>query len=160
MTRLLSALSERLAGLLLVLCLLALCAGFPARGDLVLTNFSATNLLKDMAVGDSITDDCSINGAWRQFLQPLLETNGYPFTFVGRFSSSPSGAFTKVKHEGICGADLREVESPCAVPGNNSHDGQRALLPGPRHCRANIRVLQDRLCLRRTSRSPSTSTEP
>lgn len=57
-----------------------------------------------MAVGDSITDDCSINGAWRQYLQPLLETNGYPFTFVGRFSSSASGKFTKVKHEGICGA--------------------------------------------------------
>ena len=81
-----------------------LCTGFQARGDLVLTNFSSTNLLKVMAVGDSITDDCSINGAWRQYLQPLLETNGYPFTFVGRYSSSASGKFTKVKHEGICGA--------------------------------------------------------
>ena len=88
----------------LMLCLAALCAGFQARGDLVLTNFSTTNLLKIMAVGDSITDDCSINGAWRQYLQPLLETNGYPFTFVGRYSSIPSGAFTKVRHEGICGA--------------------------------------------------------
>jgi len=57
-----------------------------------------------MAVGDSITDDCSINGAWRQFLQPFLQTNGYPFNFVGRYGSVPSGAFTKVKHEGICGA--------------------------------------------------------
>jgi len=57
-----------------------------------------------MAVGDSITDDCSINGAWRQYLQPLLETNGYPFTFVGRYSSTPSTTFTKVRHEGICGA--------------------------------------------------------
>jgi len=83
---------------------LALCAGFRARADLVLTNFSATNLLKVLAVGDSITDDCSINGAWRRYLQPLLETNGYPFTFVGRYSSVASGAFTKVKHEGICGA--------------------------------------------------------
>jgi lysophospholipase L1-like esterase len=71
---------------------------------LILTNFSTTNLLKIMAVGDSITDDCSINGAWRQYLQPLLETNGYPFTFVGRYSSSPAATFTKVKHEGICGA--------------------------------------------------------
>ncbi len=79
-------------------------AAFPARGDLVLTNFSTTNVLKVMAVGDSITDDCSIPGAWRQYLQPLLETNGYAFTFVGRFSSSPTATFTKVKHEGICGA--------------------------------------------------------
>ncbi len=104
MLRRFSACSEWRAGLLLILCLSALCAGFPARGDLVLTNFSKTNLLKVMAVGDSITDDCSINGAWRRYLQPLLETNDYPFTFVGRYSSSPSGAFTKVKHEGICGA--------------------------------------------------------
>ena len=57
-----------------------------------------------MAVGDSITDDCSINGAWRQYLQPLLETNGYSFTFVGRYSSTAVGKFTKVKHEGVCGA--------------------------------------------------------
>jgi lysophospholipase L1-like esterase len=71
---------------------------------LVLTNFSTTNLLKIMAVGDSITDDCSVNGAWRQYLQPLLETNGYAFTFVGRYSSLASGTFTKVKHEGICGS--------------------------------------------------------
>jgi lysophospholipase L1-like esterase len=92
------------AGLLLVLSLLATNAALQARGDLVLTNYSATNLLKIMAVGDSITDDCSINGAWRQYLQPLLETNGYSFTFVGRYSSSAVGKFTKVKHEGICGA--------------------------------------------------------
>ncbi len=75
-----------------------------ARGDLVLTNFSTTSPLKVMAAGDSITDDCAVNGAWRQYLQPLLETNGYPFTFVGRYSSYASGNFTKVKHEGICGA--------------------------------------------------------
>ena len=87
-----------------LLSLVLLWMGLPVRGDLVLTNYSATNLLKVMATGDSITDDCSINGAWRQYLQPLLETNGYPFTFVGRYSSTPSGAFTKVKHEGICGA--------------------------------------------------------
>jgi hypothetical protein len=54
---------------MLALWLSALCAGLQCRADLVLTNFSATNLLKVMAVGDSITDDCSINGAWRQFLQ-------------------------------------------------------------------------------------------
>jgi lysophospholipase L1-like esterase len=83
---------------------LYLLAGTSLQGELALTNFSAANPLKVMAVGDSITDDCSLNGAWRQYLQPLLETNGYPFTFLGRFSSPSSGAFTKVKHEGICGA--------------------------------------------------------
>jgi lysophospholipase L1-like esterase len=81
-----------------------LLAGTNLRGELALTNFSAANPLKVMAVGDSITDDCSIIGAWRQYLQPLLQTNGYPFTFLGRFSSTASGTFTKVKHEGICGA--------------------------------------------------------
>jgi len=50
----------------------------------VLANFSAANPVKIMAVGDSITDDVVGNGAWRLYLQPLLETNGYPFTFVGR----------------------------------------------------------------------------
>jgi lysophospholipase L1-like esterase len=81
-----------------------LLAGTGLRAELVLANFSAATPLKVMAVGDSITDDCSINGAWRQYLQPLLETNGYPFTFLGRFSSTTSRTFTKVKHEGICGA--------------------------------------------------------
>jgi lysophospholipase L1-like esterase len=81
-----------------------LLAGTSLRGELVLTNFSAANPLEVMAVGDSITDDCSMNGAWRQYLQPLLETNGYPFTFLGRFSSTASRTFTKLKHEGICGA--------------------------------------------------------
>jgi lysophospholipase L1-like esterase len=90
--------------LLLTLGLSVFFAGFQARGELVLTNYSSTNLLKIMAVGDSITDDCSINGAWRLYLQPLLETNGYPFTFLGRYSSSAIGKFTKVRHEGICGA--------------------------------------------------------
>jgi len=75
-----------------------------AHGELVLTNFSATKPLKVMAVGDSITDDCVYNGAWRQYLQPLLEANGYAFTFVGRESSTPSGGFTKTNHEGMCGA--------------------------------------------------------
>jgi lysophospholipase L1-like esterase len=75
-----------------------------ARADLVLTNYSSTNLLKVMAVGDSITDDCSVNGAWRAPLQPLLETNGFPFTFTGRQASAPSAGFSKVRHEGYCGA--------------------------------------------------------
>jgi lysophospholipase L1-like esterase len=79
-------------------------AGLAVRGELVLTNYSASTPLKIMAVGDSITDDCSQNGAWRKPLQPLLETNGFPFTFVGRQISSPAAGFTKLQHEGYCGA--------------------------------------------------------
>ena len=75
-----------------------------ADGALVLNHYSAANPIKVMAVGDSITDDCEANGAWRLYLQPLLETNGYPFTFVGRNQSTSSGSFTKVRHEGYCGA--------------------------------------------------------
>ena len=78
-------------------CLLLLGALMPARGQLVLANFSAANPVKIMAVGDSITDDGVFNGAWRQYLQPLLDTNGYPFTFVGRNQSMPSGSFTKTR---------------------------------------------------------------
>ena len=85
-------------------CLLLLGALMSARGQLVLANFSAANPVKIMAVGDSITDDVVGNGAWRLYLQPLLETNGYPFTFVGRVSSVPSGSFTKTNHEGYSGA--------------------------------------------------------
>lgn len=75
-----------------------------ARGDLVLTNFSAAHPLKIMAVGDSITDDCVYNGAWRRYLQSFLETNDWPFLFVGRESSVPVGSFTQTSHEGFCGA--------------------------------------------------------
>jgi lysophospholipase L1-like esterase len=75
-----------------------------ARGELLLANYSQANPIKIMAVGDSITDDCVFNGAWRQYLPPLLETNGYPFVFVGRETSSPSGSFTNTRHEGFCGA--------------------------------------------------------
>lgn len=75
-----------------------------ARGDLILTNYSASKLIKIMPVGDSITDDCETPGAWRQYLQPLLQNAGFPFTFVGRQSSTPVGTFTKVHHEGYCGA--------------------------------------------------------
>ena len=79
-------------------------AGTAVRGDLVLTNYTAARPLKVMAVGDSITDDCSINGAWRLYLQPLLQTNGYAFTNVGRWVSTATGPFTETRHEGICGA--------------------------------------------------------
>lgn len=89
---------------LTLLCLLLISMLSIARGELVLATFSAANPLKVMAVGDSITDDCVVNGAWRLYLQPLLETHAYPFTFVGRQSSSIAGNFTKVLHEGYCGA--------------------------------------------------------
>jgi lysophospholipase L1-like esterase len=85
-------------------CLLFLGWWTTTHASLVLKNFSAANPIKIMAIGDSITDDCEVNGAWRLYLQPLLETNGYPFTFVGRNQSTPSGSFTKVQHEGYCGA--------------------------------------------------------
>src|SRR5262249_50879470 len=75
------------------------------RGELVLNHFGVGKEMKVMAIGDSITDDCSLNGAWRLYLQPLLETNGYPFRFVGRQTSSAvPPTFTKVNHEGYCGS--------------------------------------------------------
>jgi lysophospholipase L1-like esterase len=85
-------------------CLLLITSIMAARAELTLTNFSTANPLKIMAVGDSITDDCVTNGAWRAFVQTLLETNGYPFTFVGRQTSVPAGGFTKTAHEAYCGA--------------------------------------------------------
>jgi lysophospholipase L1-like esterase len=87
-----------------LLCLLLGTSIAQLRGELLLTNFSATNPIKIMAVGDSITDDCVFNGAWRLYLQSLLTTNGLPFTFVGRQNSTPSGGFTKIQHEGYCGS--------------------------------------------------------
>ena len=85
-------------------CLLLSGALMSARGELVLANFSAANPIKIMPLGDSITDDGVTNGAWRQYLQPLLDANGYPFTFVGRNQSVPYGSFTKTNHEGYSGA--------------------------------------------------------
>ncbi len=80
------------------------------RAEVVLTNFSSARPLKIMPVGDSITDDCFGNGAYRLSLQSLLESNGYAFTFVGRNVSSAAGGFTKTRHEGYCGV-------PIAAPG-------------------------------------------
>ena len=85
-------------------CLLLLGALMSARGQLVLANFSVAQPIKIMAIGDSITDDVVGNGAWRLYLQPLLDTNGYPFAFVGRNQSMASGSFTKTRHEGYSGA--------------------------------------------------------
>jgi lysophospholipase L1-like esterase len=87
-----------------MLCLLIPGAWTMARAELVLSHYSTANPIKIMAIGDSITDDCVANGAWRLYLQPLLDTNGYPFTFVGRNQSAPTGSFTKTRHEGYCGA--------------------------------------------------------
>src|SRR5262249_46288882 len=74
-----------------------------AHGELLLTNFSAGNLIKIMPSGDSIIDDCSTNGAWRAPLQPLLEASGIPFTNTGRNLSFAYTGFTKRNHEGYCG---------------------------------------------------------
>jgi lysophospholipase L1-like esterase len=74
------------------------------RAELVLANFGGTNLMKVMPVGDSITDDCVTNGAWRLFLQPLLDTNSVAFTNTGRNLSFPGPGFNKRRHEGYCGA--------------------------------------------------------
>ncbi len=92
---------------LLVIGGLAL-AVFAARAELAATNFSAGNPIKIMAVGDSITDDCSIQYAWRRPLQLLLDSNSIPFKFVGRqystVLSGPLGTpFSKTNHEGYCG---------------------------------------------------------
>ena len=88
-------------------CLAALVLGGivgSARGQLVLANYSTNSPLKIMPMGDSITDDCEANGAWRLYLQPLLTSNGIPFTFTGRNRSTASKTFTQVHHEGYCGA--------------------------------------------------------
>ena len=88
----------------------------PASAELTLTNFSTANPIKIMAIGDSITDDCVVNGAWRIYLQPMLETNGFQFTFVGRQTSIATPAtFTKTKHEGYCGA---VIGAPGVVAGS------------------------------------------
>ncbi len=88
----------------LLVTLLLLIGVTPSRAELTLTNYSAAHPVKIMAIGDSITDDCEYNGAWRAYLQTLLDTNGYPFTFVGRNASGVTTGFTKVLHEGYCGA--------------------------------------------------------
>jgi len=85
-----------------VCCLVLLC--FAVRGELVLTNYTLANPLKIMPVGDSITDDCVTNGAWRLFLQPLLDTNGIVFTNTGRLLGAGYPGFNKRWHEGYCGS--------------------------------------------------------
>lgn len=76
----------------------------PGRAELVLTNYSPANPIKVLCVGDSITDDCYVSGAWRRPLQPLLSSNGFSFTTVGRVTSPAVAGFTEREHEGYCGA--------------------------------------------------------
>jgi lysophospholipase L1-like esterase len=100
----LPALIARRGRRILLTVLLLLSAALPLRAELALANFGGTNLLKLMPVGDSITDDCATNGAWRLFLQSLLDTNGIAFTNTGRLQSSVYTGFTKRRHEGYCGS--------------------------------------------------------
>jgi len=94
------------------------------RADVVLANFSPARPLKIMAVGDSITDDCFGNGAYRLYLQPLLESNGYAFTFVGRNVSAAAPGFTQRRHEGYCGVPI----APPACYGVHDYSGTDACL--------------------------------
>jgi lysophospholipase L1-like esterase len=85
---------------------LAACAfmAVAARAELALTNYTAAHPLKALDSGDSITDDSVTNGAWRAYLEPLLVSNGYVFTNLGRWASTPAAGFTQVHHEGMDGA--------------------------------------------------------
>ncbi len=47
----------------------------------------------------------------------MLDSNGIPFTFVGRQNTSPFGKFTKTHHEGYCGA----VVAPPGVYGAHQY---------------------------------------
>jgi hypothetical protein len=71
---------------------------------LVLSDFSASKPIKIMPIGDSITDDCAYNGAWRAPLQLLLDAHGRAFTNVGRLQSGAAAGFTQRRHEGYCGS--------------------------------------------------------
>lgn len=76
-------------------------AAVSARAELTLTNYSAAHPLKVLCSGDSITDDSSMRGAWRSYLEKLLVTNGYVFTNLGRWSTTGVSGFTQVHHEGM-----------------------------------------------------------
>ena len=87
----------------LLACLLLI--GPAARAGVVITDFTGTNVIRILPAGDSITDDCEVEGAWRRPLEPLLDSNNIPFIFIGRVISSETlPYFTKTKHEGYCGA--------------------------------------------------------
>ncbi|MGA2751367.1 MAG: GDSL-type esterase/lipase family protein [Verrucomicrobiota bacterium] len=87
----------------LLACLLLI--GPAARAGIVITNFTGTNVIRILPAGDSITDDCEVEGAWRRPLEPLLDSNHIPFIFIGRnVSTAVQPYFTKTRHEGYCGA--------------------------------------------------------
>ena len=104
---------KRRSSLALIWLTASVLAIVTARAELVLTNYTAANPLKMLESGDSITDDSVTNGAWRSYLQGLLVTNGYNFTNLGRWASTPSPGFTQVHHEGMDGA----VIAPPGVSG-------------------------------------------
>jgi lysophospholipase L1-like esterase len=89
---------------LLILCIVGALATFTARAELVLTNYTAAHPLKVLPIGDSITDDSVTNGAWRAYLEPLLVTNGFNFTNLGRWISTTQSGFTRTHHEGMDGS--------------------------------------------------------
>ena len=94
------------------------------RGQLVLTNFSATNPIKIMFVGDSITDDCQTVGAWRSFFQQILDTNNFPWRAVGRWVSpltqnSLYTNFTKANYEAYCGITIASPGVTSGIHGYN-----------------------------------------
>jgi lysophospholipase L1-like esterase len=103
-------------------CLSLLGGLLPARGELVLANFSAANPIKAMFIGDSITDDCVFDGAWRKYLQPLLVTNGYPYLAQGRNLSFPTAGFSNNRHEGYCGTVIAPPGVYGPVHGYNPPD--------------------------------------
>ncbi|MGZ4973378.1 MAG: SGNH/GDSL hydrolase family protein [Limisphaerales bacterium] len=76
-------------------------ASVTVRADLALTNYTAAHPLKVLCSGDSITDDSSMPGAWRSYLEKLLVTNGYVFTNLGRWSTTGVSGFVQVHHEGM-----------------------------------------------------------
>ncbi len=84
-----------------MLCALATCA---THAQLVLSNYTAARPLRVLPIGDSITDDSVTNGAWRVYLEPLLVTNGYSFTNMGRWVSTTQTGFTRTHHEGMDGS--------------------------------------------------------
>jgi lysophospholipase L1-like esterase len=88
----------------LIWLMLSALAAVTAHAQLTLSNYTSAHPLKILESGDSITDDTVTNGAWRSYLQGLLVTNGYIFTNLGRWASTPSAGFTQVHHEGMDGA--------------------------------------------------------
>jgi lysophospholipase L1-like esterase len=76
-------------------------AAVTARAELTLTNYTVAHPLKVLCSGDSITDDSSMPGAWRSYLEKLLVTNGYVFTNLGRWATTGVSGFVQVHHEGM-----------------------------------------------------------